>query len=116
LSHIIYLLTFLLTYLLTYLLTPRSRILLEKVTRFQLVKKLPSFYGNRKFITAFGSVLQVRVSCLHFVTGYVFGLRSCQHLAHPQAGGLPLLGSPRLLIQYVHSYPPYWRPFLRPQI
>ena len=40
-------------YLITYLLTPRSRILLEKLTGSQLVKKLPAFYGTRKFITSF---------------------------------------------------------------
>ena len=38
----------LLTYLLTYLLTPCSRVLLEKLTGLQLVKKFPAFYGNRK--------------------------------------------------------------------
>ena len=35
-------------YLLTYLLTPWSRVLLEKLTGFQLVKKFPSFYGTPK--------------------------------------------------------------------
>jgi hypothetical protein len=40
-------------YLLTYLLTPRSRVLLEKLTGLQLVKKFPTFYGTRRFITAF---------------------------------------------------------------
>ena len=45
--------TYLLTYLLTYyLLTPWSRVLLEKLTGFQLVKKFPAFYGTRTFITA----------------------------------------------------------------
>ena len=34
---------------------------------------------------------------------------------NPQAGGLPLVGCPRLLIQYIRSHPPYWRPFLHPQ-
>jgi len=38
-----------------YLLTPRSKVLLEKLTGLQLVKKLPAFYGNRKFITALTS-------------------------------------------------------------
>ena len=36
----------------TYILTPWSRVLLEKLTGFQLVKKFPAFYGTRKFITA----------------------------------------------------------------
>jgi hypothetical protein len=31
----------------TYLLTPWNRILLEKLTGFQLVKKFPAFYGTR---------------------------------------------------------------------
>ena len=35
-----------------YLLTPWSRDLLEKLTGFQLVKKFPALYGNRRFITA----------------------------------------------------------------
>jgi len=39
-------------YLTTYLLTPWSRVLLEKLTGLQLVKKFPAFYGTRRFITA----------------------------------------------------------------
>jgi hypothetical protein len=37
----------------TYLLTPWSRVLLEKLTGSQLVKKFLTFYGTRRFITAF---------------------------------------------------------------
>ena len=37
---------------LTYLLTPWCRILLEKLTGLQLVKKFPAFHGTRRFITA----------------------------------------------------------------
>jgi len=37
---------YLLNYLLTYLLTPWSRVLLEKLTGSQLVKKFPTFYGT----------------------------------------------------------------------
>ena len=47
-----YLPTYLLTYLLTYLITSWSRVLLEKLTGFQPVKKFPAFYGTRRFITA----------------------------------------------------------------
>ena len=36
-----------------YLLIPWSRVLLEKLTGSQLVKKFPAFYGTRRFITAF---------------------------------------------------------------
>ena len=49
----IYLFTYLLNYLLTYLLTTWNKVLLEKLTGFQLVKKFPAFYGTRRFITAF---------------------------------------------------------------
>jgi len=38
--------------LLTYLLTPWCRVLLEKLTGLQLVKKLPTFHGTPRFITA----------------------------------------------------------------
>jgi len=34
---------------------------------------------------------------------------------NPRAGGPPLVSCPRLLIQYVRSYPPYCKPFLHPQ-
>ena len=53
---------YLLTYLLTYSLTPWSRILLEKLTGFQLVKKSPIFYGTRRFITAVTSVRHLSLS------------------------------------------------------
>ena len=52
----------LLTCLLTYLLTPRSRVLLEKPTGSQLVKKFSTFYGTRRFITAFTSARHLPVS------------------------------------------------------
>ena len=39
--------------LLSYALTPWSRVLLEKLTGSQIVKKLPAFYGTLRFITAF---------------------------------------------------------------
>jgi len=45
----IYLTLYLHTYLLTYLLTPWSRVLLEKLTVFQLVNKFLIFYGTRRF-------------------------------------------------------------------
>ena len=35
--------------------------------------------------------------------------------SNPKAGGPPLVGCPRLLIQYIRSYRPYRRPFLYPQ-
>jgi hypothetical protein len=46
----------------TYLLTPRRRVLLEKLTDFQLVKKFPTFYGTRRFITTFTSARYLSLS------------------------------------------------------
>jgi len=42
--------------LLAYLLTPWCRILLEKKTGLQLVKKFPLFHGNRRLIKFFSYV------------------------------------------------------------
>ena len=51
-----------LNYLLTYLLTPWCRVLLEKLTGLQLVKKLPAFHGTPRFITALTSVRHLSLS------------------------------------------------------
>ena len=48
--------------LLTYLLTPRCRVLLEKLTGSQLVKKFPAFHGTPRFITALTSVRHLSLS------------------------------------------------------
>jgi len=47
--------TYELLLLLPYLITPWSRVLLEKLTDSQLVKKFPAFYGTRRFIAALKS-------------------------------------------------------------
>jgi len=46
----------------SYLLNPCSRVLLEKLTGFQLVKKFPAFYGARSFITAVTSASHLPLS------------------------------------------------------
>ena len=46
----------------SYLLTPWCRVLLEKLTGLQLVKKFPAFHGTRRFITALTSIRQLSVS------------------------------------------------------
>jgi len=46
----------------TYLLTPCSRVLLEKLIGSQLVKKFPTFYGTRRFITSFTTTLHLSLS------------------------------------------------------
>jgi len=49
-------------YILTYLLTPWCRVLLEKLTGLQLVKKFSAFQGTRRFITALTSVRHLFLS------------------------------------------------------
>ena len=61
-THTYELLTCLLISLLNYLLTPCSRVLLEKLTGSQLVKKVYTFYGTRRFITAFRSAYHLSLS------------------------------------------------------
>jgi len=46
----------------TYLLTPWCRVLLEKRTGLQLVKKFPAFHRTRRFITALTSVRHLSLS------------------------------------------------------
>ena len=46
----------------TYLLTSWCRVLLEKLTGLQLVKKFPAFHGTPRFITALTSVRQLSLS------------------------------------------------------
>ena len=48
-----------------YILTPWCRVLLEKLTGLQLVKKLPTFHGTRRFITALTSVRHLSLSWAH---------------------------------------------------
>ena len=45
-----------------YLLTPRCRVLLEKLTGLQLVKKFPAFHVTPRFITALTSVRHLSLS------------------------------------------------------
>ena len=45
-----------------YLLTPWCRVLLEKLTGLQQVKKFPAFHGTRRFITALKSVRLLSLS------------------------------------------------------
>jgi hypothetical protein len=45
-----------------YILTAWSRIPLEKLTGFQLVKKFPAFYGTRRFLTPLTSTRHLSLS------------------------------------------------------
>ena len=49
-------------HLLTYLHTPRCRVLLEKLTGLQLVKKFPTFHETRRFIAALTSIRHLSLS------------------------------------------------------
>ena len=61
-------LPYLLTYLiLIYSLTPFSRVLLEKLTGFQLLKKFLTFYGNQSFITAFTRPCHIYIIISHLI-------------------------------------------------
>jgi hypothetical protein len=53
---------YILACLLTYLLTLWSRVLLEKLTGSQLIKKFSAFYGTRRFITEFTSARHLSLS------------------------------------------------------
>ena len=50
------------SWLTLYLLTPWCRVLLEKLTGLQLVKKFPAFHGTRRFIIALTNVRQLSLS------------------------------------------------------
>jgi hypothetical protein len=49
---------------------PWSRVLLEKLTSFQQVKKFPTFYGTRRFITAFTSARHLSLSWARSIQSY----------------------------------------------
>jgi hypothetical protein len=67
---------------LPYLLTPWSRVLLEKLTGLQLVKKFPAFYGTRKFITAFTSARHlIQLNPVHIHTSHFLKIHLMKLLA-----------------------------------
>jgi hypothetical protein len=102
------------------ILTPWSRVLLEKLTDLQLVNKFLAFYGTRRFITALTSARHLSISWAssdYFVTRgsishmcfvtKVFLRRGIIIISpNPKTEGPPRVGRPRLLIQYIRSYPP----------
>jgi hypothetical protein len=50
--------------------------------------------------------VQVRGFLWSFVTSLFLRWEIVSPTPKPQAGGPPFVGCPRLLIQYIHSYPP----------
>jgi hypothetical protein len=108
------------------LLTPWSRVLLEKLTvNFAASQEIPRIYGTRKFLTVSARAFTAAWYFLYpdcFVsrgsisTWVILNILFLQRVvvstsSSPQAEGPPLVGCPRLLIQFIHSYPPYRRPF-----
>ena len=72
-------------YLLNYLLTPWCRVLLEKLTGLQLVKKFPAFHGTRRFITALTSFSHLSIlgqpNPVHIPTSHL--LKIHPNIIHP---------------------------------
>jgi len=78
--------------LLTYLLTPRSTVLLEKRIGFLIVKKFPTIYGTRRFITAFTSGRHLSLSSARSIPSvppYTTSWRPILTLSSHQRLGLP---------------------------
>ena len=90
----------------TYLLTPWCRVLLEKLTGFQLVKKFPAFHGTRSFITALTSVRHQSLSWaspIQSIYPHPTSWRSILMLSTHLRLGLPIS---ILLATHIHSYIP----------
>jgi len=47
---------------------PWSRVLLVKLTGFQLIKKFPTSYGNRRFINSFNAIYPTHLILPDIVT------------------------------------------------
>ena len=79
------------------LLTPWCRVLLEKLTGLQLVKKFPAFHGTRRFITALTSVRQLSLSWaspIQSIYLHPTSWRSILILSTHQRLGLPVVSFP----------------------
>ena len=74
---------------------------------------------HRMYVFVFSPavVIWVRVQglCEWLITWYFWRWGVVSISPSPQAVRPPLVGSPRLLIEYIRSYPLFWRPFLHPQ-
>ena len=106
-------------YLLTYLITPWCRILLEKLTGSQLVKKFPAFHGTRRFITALTSGRHLSLSWaspIQSIYSHPTFWRSILILSTHLRLGLPsgLLPSGFPTRPYTPPYPHPFAPHARP--
>jgi len=80
-TFILYLYQALMSDILTFLLTPWSRVLLEKLTGSQLVKKFLTFYGTWRFITAFINAHHLSLSSARLILSDILPKHMCQSLS-----------------------------------
>ena len=101
------------------LLTPWCRVLLEKLTGLQLVKKFPAFHGTRRFITALTSVRHLSLSWASPIqsiyphpTSWRFILILSTHIRLDLPSGLLPSGFPTktLYTPSPHTYTPHAHP------
>ena len=100
-------------FLLTYLLTPWCRVLLEKLTDLQLVKKFPAFYGTRRFITALTSFRHMSLSCsspIQSTYPHPTSWRSILLLSTNLRLGLPSGLFPSGVLGIIKCWSSFWEP------
>ena len=104
---------------LTYLLTLWCRVLLEKLTGLQLVKKIPAFHGTGRFITALTSVRHPSLSWaspIQSIYPHPTSWRSILILSTPLLLGLPsgllpsVFPTKTLYTPSPHPYAPHAQP------
>jgi hypothetical protein len=84
---------------------------------YKLSEDFAKPYFHKYLLTPWSRVFCLQRKHLSWVILNMYFLRRrvVSTTPNPQAGGPHLVGCPRLLIQFIHSYPPYRRPFLHPQ-